>query len=262
MKKNPKIIINLSVYNSYKNLKKIIFGISSLKLNIVKIFIIDNNSSNTIKQKLSIIKKIKNLYKIRLKLIINEKNYGFGGSQKILFSQLKNEKFDYLVNLGTSGRYNIKSVMLDVKKNINSQRDYYLFSRFLNKKNIINYSKIRIIFNLIFITITKVLTKTYFTDPGQSTYILKKNIINKFSIIGVKNITNNSHFPHFFNIKIFKLNLNYKEIPILWKEGNIKSHLKPASYVLIFMFSVFKYFFTEEFFIEKNNKFKFKKFNF
>ena len=89
MKKNPKIIINLSVYNSYKNLKKIIFGISSLKLNIVKIFIIDNNSSNTIKQKLSIIKKIKNLYKIRLKLIINEKNYGFGGSQKILFSQLK-----------------------------------------------------------------------------------------------------------------------------------------------------------------------------
>tara|TARA_B100000787_G_C16171735_1_gene286875 strand:+ start:773 stop:1561 length:789 start_codon:yes stop_codon:yes gene_type:complete len=262
MKKTPKLIINLSVFNSYNNLIKIISHIKSENLNITKIIIIDNNSSNSIKEKLDIIKKVKNLYPIKLKLIINKKNYGLGGSQKILFSKLKKEKFDYLINLGTSGRYNVKTVMSDVKKNIVSKKDYYLFSRFINKKSTLNYDKLRIFFNKVFIIITKMLTGTHFSDPGQSTYILKKDMIRKFKYLKIKNITNDSHFPHFFNIKIFSHNLKYQEIPILWKDGNIKSHLKPLSYVFIFLISVLKFFFTNEFVIEKKNKFYFTEYNF
>lgn len=262
MIKDQRLIINLSVYNSYKNLRKIISEIYALKLNIIKIIIIDNNSSNSTKEKLTIIKKLKSLYKINIKLVVNKKNYGFGGSQKILFSLLKKEKFDYLVNLGTSNRYNIKSVMSDVKKNIYTKKDYYLFSRFINKKSTLKYSRIRRNFNIIFIIITKILTGTFFSDPGQSSYILKRDILKKFKNLRINNITNGSHFPHFFNIKVFQLNLDYKEIPIMWKEGNVQSHLKPLSYVLIFLFSILKYFFTKEFFIEKNNKFKFKEYNY
>ena len=262
MIKDQKIIINLSVYNSYKNLKKIIYRIQAIKLNIVKIIIIDNNSANSIQEKLDIIKKLKALYKINIKLVVNKKNYGFGGSQKILFSLLKKEKFDYLVNLGTSGRYNIKSVMKDVKKNIYLEKDYYLFSRFINKKSTIKYNKMRKNFNIILIILTKIFTKTFFSDPGQSSYVLKKSILKKFKNLKISNITNGSHFPHFFNIKIFGLKLNYKEIPIIWKEGNVKSHLKPLSYVLIFLFSILKYLFTKEFFIEKKNNFVFKEYNY
>ncbi len=262
MNKKPKIVVNLSVYNSFKNLNKIISDINNSKLNIIKIIIIDNNSENSIKQKLAIIKKIKYLSKIKLKLIINNQNYGFGGSQKILFSLLKNEKFDYLLNLGTSGRYNVKSVLNDVKKNIVSRKDYYLFSRFLMKNSTLKYSKLRILFNKLFIKITKIITKTYFSDPGQSTYIIKKKIIKKFKKLRINNLTNGSHFPHFFNIRIFKLNLNYDEIPIYWKEGNVKSHLKPISYVFIFLISLFKFSLNQNFFIEKNNKFRFKEYNF
>ena len=262
MIKKQRLIINLSVYNSYKNLKKIVSGISIIKENIKKIIIIDNNSSLPNKEKIEIIKKLKNLYKIKITLIINNDNYGYGGSQKILFSLLKKEKFDFLVSLGTSDRYDIKAVMKDIKKNIKTKKDYYLFSRFIDKKSTLKYNRIRRDFNIIFTIITKIFTGTFFSDPGQSSYILKQEVLKKIDNLQIKNITNGSHFPHFFNIKIFKLNLNYEEIPIMWKEGNVKSHLKPLSYVLIFSFSILKYFFTKEFFIEKQNKFKFKRYNY
>jgi len=258
---DQRLIVNLSVFNSYKNLKKIIAGISAIKLNIVKIIIVDNNSSISIKKKLALLIKLKNLYKINIKLVVNNENYGFGGSQKILFSLLKKEKFEYLIALGTSNRYNIRPVMLAVKKNIKFKKDYYLFSRFVNRESTRNYNRVRRDFNIIFIIITKIFTATFFSDPGQSSYILKKKILNKFKNIKVNNITNGSHFPHFFNIKMFKLNLRYKEIPIMWKEGNIKSHLQPLNYVLIFSLSIIKYFLTGEFFIEKKNNFKFKIYN-
>ena len=255
-----KVIINIQVYNSFKNLGKIFDRINNSRLNIVKIYIIDNNSPIIIDEKLKIIKKFAIKPKIKTELIINKINYGYGGSQKILFSLLKKEKFDYVLNLGTSNRYSIKKVLNDVEKNITLLKEYFLFSRFINRKSTENYNTVRRDFNIIFILITKIFTQTFFSDPGQTTYLMSSTLLKRLNKIKPKNITNGSHFGHFLNIKIFKLGINYKEIPIMWRDGNIKSHLKPLNYIIIFSLSIVKYFFTHEFIIEKKNKFKFKRF--
>ena len=257
-----KILINLSVFNSFKNLNKIFYKINKSKIKIKKIIIVDNNSTIPLNKKLSIANDLSKKYRIKICLIINKQNYGFGGSQKILFAYLKNIDFDYLINLGTSDRYKVLAVMKDLKKSINKQYDYYLYSRFLNKESTRKYNRVRRDFNIIFILLTKILTGTYFSDPGQSTYILTKKLFKKLDKLNIKNITNGSHFPHFFNIKLYKSSINFQEIPIFWKDGNVKSHLNAFSYVPIFLFSLIKYFFTKEFIIKKNNTFKFKIFNF
>ncbi len=259
---NKKIIINIQVFNSFKNLNKIFKNIKISKLNIKKVIVIDNNSSLKLVDKIKIIKQIKKKYKININLIINKSNHGYGGSQKILFSLLKRENFDYVLNLGTSNRYSIRAVLSDVKKHIVSEKEYYLFSRFINKESTKNYNKIRRDFNIIFILVTKIFTQTFFSDPGQSTYLMKSKILKQFNKIKVKNITNGSHFAHFLNIKLYRLGIKYKEIPIMWKEGNVKSHLKPLSYVVFFSFSLLKFFLTGEFFVEKINKFKFDTYKF
>ena len=256
---NKKIIISIQLFNSFKNLEKILKNISKSKLNILQIILIDNNSATTLINKIKLLKKIKKKYKIRIKikLIINKINYGYGGSQKILFKSLKKTNFDYLLNLGSSNRYNINEVLKNMEANVNTSKEYYLFSRFINKESTLNYNKIRRDFNILFIFATKIFTKTFFSDPGQSTYIMHSKLFKKLDKIKVKNVTNGSHFAHFLNIKLYKLNLNFKEIPIFWREGNVQSHLKPLNYVIFFCFSLLKYFFTNEFIIEKHNKFKF-----
>ena len=80
-----KIIVNLFVYNSYKNLNKIARSLYLSKLNIKKIFIIDNNSSNSLREKKALLKQIKKVYNLKIILIVNSKNYGMGGNHKILF---------------------------------------------------------------------------------------------------------------------------------------------------------------------------------
>lgn len=255
-----KFIINLFVYNSYRNLKTIFKYLYLSKINISKVIIIDNNSSNSVANKKKIIKSINYKYNFNISLIVNKKNYGLGGSHKILFSLLKKEKFDYFLNLGTTNRYYISKVLKDVVKNYKKKYDYYLFSRFLNKTNTKNYNFLRKVMNIFFIKLTRLLTKINLTDPGSSTMVVSQRSFKKIKQSIFIDITNGSHFTHFLNIKFCKLKLKCLEIPIVWKEGNVKSHLNAVSYVFILFFSLIKFALTGNFFHERNNNFSFQSF--
>ena len=259
MSQNPELIFNFLTYNSLHNLENIFEEIFKTNLKINKIFVTDNNSKIEESKKIELINNLKSKFFNDIVLITNDKNYGIGGSQKITFNIIKNEKFDYFVNLQTSNRYDPKIVINDIKKNLSSNKDYYLFSRFLKKDNTKNYSFLRKIANKFFILLTKILTKTYFSDPGNAQYAIKKDLFNKVSLEDVKKITNGSHFPHFLNIKLYNMKIDYIEIPINWSDGNLKSHLNSFTYPIILLFSLIKFFFTKSFFLEKKNDFKYKK---
>ena len=259
MFKNSELIINFPTYNSMHNLEKIFDALFKSDLKIKKIFITDNNSDIPDSKKIELVNNLKSKFFNNIILIINNENYGIGGSQKITFDYLKNENFDYFINLQTSNRYDPRIVINDIKKNIISQKDYYLFSRFLIKENTKNYNLVRKFANKFFIFLTKILTKANFSDPGNAQYLIKKNFFNKIDLNEVKKITNGSHFPHFLNVKLYNMKIDFKEIPINWGEGNIKSHLNSTTYPIILLSSLIKYFFSKNFFLEKDNNFKHKK---
>ena len=52
-----------------------------------------------------------------------------------------------------------------------------------------NTGKVSIIGNIIFIIITKIFTRTFFSDPGQSSYIFKRSILKKFKNLKINNIS-------------------------------------------------------------------------
>ena len=259
MSQNPELILNFLTYNSLHNLEKIFDEIFKADLKIKKIFITDNNSEIEDSKKIELVNNLKSKFFSNIILITNDRNYGIGGSQKITFDIIKNEKFDYFINLQTSNKYDPKIVISDIKKNLTSKKDYYLFSRFLKKDNTKNYSLLRKIANKIFIFLTKILTKTNFSDPGNAQYVIKKDLFNKIDQDEVKKITNSSHFPHLLNIKLYNMKIDFIEIPINWSDGNLKSHLNSVTYPIILLFSLIKYFFTKSFFLEKKNDFKYKK---
>jgi len=259
MSQNPELIFNFITYNSLHNLEKIFEEIFKTNLKVKKIFITDNNSDILEEDKIKLVNHLKSKYFNNIILIINAKNYGIGGSQKITFENIKKENFDYFVNLQTSNRYDSKIVISDIEKNLTSKKDYYSFSRFLKKNNTIDYSQLRKFANILFIFLTKVLTKTNFSDPGNNIYVIKKDLFNKIDQEEIKKITNSSQFPHLLNIKIYNMKVNFIEIPINWSEGNLISHLNSITYPIVLLSSLIKYFFTKKFFLEKNNNFRYKK---
>ena len=261
MKKNY-FIISLPVYNSYKNLNLIFKNFCKKKINITKIIVIDNCSNNSISEKKKIISKLKLLYKVNIKLIINEDNYGIGGSQKILFENLSHEKYDFLVNTTTSGRYSVKKLVQNIVKLKNINFDYISFSRFMKNSNLSKYSRLRTIGNFFFIFLTKFLTKCNFSDPGSVTYLISKKFFDKIYNKNIISLTNSSQFPHFFNIILSHNIIKFKEAPIDWSSGNVKSHLKWFSYCIVLLLSLMHFFFFNKFFKEKKIIYKYKIINF
>jgi len=258
--KNYNFILSLPVYNSYKNLNIIFKNFCKKKLNIKKIIVIDNHSDKSLSQKKQIILKLKLLYKIDIKLIINKKNYGIGGSQKILFENLVDEKYDFLINATTSGRYNVKKLFNSIIK-LEKRYDYVLFSRFIKKSNLNNYSKLRIVGNFFFIFLTKLITNCRFSDPGSATYLMSRNFFKKIYNKNIISLTNSSQFPHLFNIIICSQVIDFNEKPIDWTSGNIKSHLKWFSYCFVLLLSLINFLFFKKFFDEKKITYKYQVIN-
>jgi len=257
MKSNEKYIIALSVYNSYQNLQNILIDIKKSSFNnlIKKIIIVDNNSEETLTNKIKLIKYLSRKYKKKIKLIVNNKNYGLGGSQKILFNSLKKEKFTYLINAHTSGRYKIINQLKFIKKT--KKYNYIIGSRFLNKEATKNYSLLRKTFNLFFIKLTRLATGCKLSDPGSAIYIVSKKLL--FKIIPVaNNLTDYSHFNHLLNAIIYKEDSFIFEFSMNWKEGNIKSHLNPINYIAILFLSLASFYFSKNFYKIKKVNFKFK----
>ena len=261
MKIKEKIIISFSVYNSYQNLESIFIDIQKSSFNNVvkKIIIIDNNSKININQKINFIKSLSKKYKKKIKLIINYKNYGLGGSQKILFKILKKENFTYLINAHTSGRYKIINQLKFINKT--TKHDYIQASRFLKKSDSKNYSLLRKVFNYIFKQLTIFTTECKLSDPGCAIYMISKKLLFKI-MPTINNLTNYSHFNHLMNVVIYKHNPSIYEYPIVWNEGAIKSHLRPINYVTQLFLSLIFYYFNKKFYKIKNINYKFKTYKF
>jgi hypothetical protein len=75
--------------------------------------------------------------------------------------------------------------------NLAKKYDYIIFSRFLSKSNIKNYSKIRSIGNLFFIKLTLFLSRCSFSDPGNAIYCISFELFNKlkFSLLSSSMLT-------------------------------------------------------------------------
>ena len=261
-KKN--IVIYLPVFNSFQNLDEIFFSFGSLDLNIVKIIIIDNASNVPKNEKLKIIETLKKKHSYEILFLINQQNYGIGGSKKILYKILENIKFDYYCSILTSRRFNVNELIKTINNHIVDEFDYLIFSRFLNDANTRDYNLLRRIGNYFFIYLTKILTGCKFTDPGSIIYLKSKKCFDLILDLNTSDLTNGSHFGHFLNILIYKYsnNIIVKEVNINWKEGNVKSHVNGLQYSIILLLSLLKYFFTNKFFKSAKKEFKFEEFRF
>ena len=255
------IVIYLPVFNSFQNLDEIFYSFKLLNLNVIKIIIIDNASNTPKNEKITIIKNLKKKYLYEIIFLLNEENYGIGGSKKILYKTLENLKFDFFCSILTSKRFDISELVFTMNREIQHKFDYLIFSRFLNYKNTKNYSLLRRVGNYFFIYLTKFLTNCELTDPGSIIYIKNRKCFDLIKDLNISNLTNGSHFGHFLNILISQLkkNIIIKEVEINWREGNIKSHVNGIEYSVILFLSLFKYFFTKKFFKPQKKKFKFEK---
>ena len=222
-----KNLIFVPVFNNQLQIDKILEDLKQLDPSkFDTLLIIDNNSSDST---FKIIENKKHNFKYKLHLIKNKKNIGLGGSFKVAINYALNNKFDYIFHYHGNSMNSISDLLKILnEEDVYSNLDFYFGSRFEKKSVVENYSKIKILGNLIFNFIFSFFLKTKLTDLGGSINVFKvSNFINRFFL----NFSNDLTFQYYIILYAAHYKKNYKFFPLKIKI-NHKSNVVALKHII------------------------------
>lgn len=217
-----KILLFIPCFNCEKQILRVLQSLNEKVFNLVnEIVIVDNRSEdNTLAVVEEFIKKHrkKNLFK----LFLNNENYSFGGSHKVVINYAKENLFSHILVLHGDDQANINDI---IKQNIlnNLDLDCFMGSRFLIDSDAKSYSKIKKLGNIIFNLTFSLFSKKKINDLGSGLYLIKVSVFEDRKYI---NFPDNLTFNYYLTLYMAKNNFNLKYFPISWREEDQVSNVK------------------------------------
>ena len=227
-----KILIFIPAYNVEKKITKVLKKIPKIVFNKynIKILVIEDNSSD---KTLSVIKKVikKKGDKIKIYLIVNKKNKGYGGVQKIAFNYAIKKNFKYVIMLHGDNQYPANKILLLIKPLLTNKYDAVFGSRMINSINALKGGMplYKFLGNIALTFFQNLVLSSNLSEfhSGYRSYKVSSLKKTKF-----KSNTNDFHFDTEIIIQFLKNNLKIKEIAMSTHYGDEISHLKSIPYGL------------------------------
>ena len=227
-----KILIFIPAYNVEKKIAKVLKRIPKIvfkKFNI-KILIIEDNSKD---KSLIVIKKIikKKINRIKINLISNKTNMGYGGVQKIAFNYAVKKNFKYIVMLHGDNQYPADKILLLIKPLLTGRFDAVFGSRMINSLDALKGGMpvYKFIGNIALTYFQNLLLSSKLSEFHSGYRSYKVSSLKK---IKYKSNTNNFHFDTEIIIQFLKKKFTIKEIAMPTHYGDEISHLKSIPYGL------------------------------
>jgi len=227
-----KILIFIPAYNVEKKITKVLNKIPKIVFNKynIKIIVIEDNSND---KTLSVIKKvIKNKGdKIKIYLIVNKKNKGYGGVQKIAFNYAIKKNFKYVIMLHGDNQYPANKILLLIKPLLTNKYDAVFGSRMINSINALKGGMplYKYLGNIALTFFQNLVLSSNLSEFHSGYRSYKVSSLKK---IKFKSNTNDFHFDTEIIIQFLKNNLKIKEIAMSTHYGDEISHLKSIPYGL------------------------------
>ena len=227
-----KILIFIPAYNVEKKITKVLNKIPKIVFNKfnAKILVIEDNSSD---KTLSIIKKVikKKGDKIKIYLIVNKKNKGYGGVQKIAFNYAIKKNFKYVIMLHGDNQYPANKILLLIKPLLTNKYDAVFGSRMINSINALKGGMpvYKYLGNIVLTFFQNLVLSSNLSEFHSGYRSYKVSSLKK---IKFKINTNDFHFDTEIIIQFLKNNLKIKEIAMPTHYGDEISHLRSIPYGL------------------------------
>ena len=231
--------INLYIptFNCENQISKVLDSVYPYQELFNQILLIDNCSSdNTV-----ITVKKKNLKKI--KIIVNKKNLGFGGSHKIMFDHMLNENIKYGLILHGDNQADISNIIPHINNKTFLKFDALLGARFLHGSKLINYSFFRTLGNIFFNKMYGIVLKKKIYDLGSGINLYSKECIED---LNYRVFNNDLTFNYQNTIHIFKNKKKITFFKITWKDEGQISNVKIFNQTIIIIKILLKYVFFKK----------------
>ena len=236
-----KILIFIPAYNVEKQILRVLkrIPIELLKKYFIRILIIEDFSKDNTKQVIENYIET-NVNNNLIQLINNEKNYGYGGVQKIAFNYSIKNNFDYVIMLHGDNQYEPEKIAEFISNLLNSDVDAVFGSRFINPKKPLDSGMPfnRYVGNRAVTFIQNLIVGTKMTEFHSGYRSYKINILKK---INFEKNSNDFCFDSEIIVQMAKLKFVIKEIPIATVYADEVSNLKPIPYGINVLISTVKY---------------------
>ncbi len=163
-----KIIIGIPAFNEEKNIASIITKLR----NITETIIVCNDGSSDLTSEIA--------ERMGAQVINHEKNLGYGGAIRSIFSKSKDMEGDVLVTFDADGQHRIEDIESVIDPIINNRADLVIGSRFLdeNDQEVPKYRKVGI---KVITKITNASLKQKLSDSQSGFRAYSKKVLNELN---------------------------------------------------------------------------------
>jgi glycosyltransferase involved in cell wall biosynthesis len=223
---DKKLIIYIPAYNAAITLPKVLDRIPSHILSFAsKILVVDNHSSDET-QKVALNYKEKNSLD-KLTVIRNEKNLGYGGSQKVAYRYCIENGYDYVVMLHADGQYSPELLEKIISTLIDTNSDMVFGSRMAGNPLKGGMPLHRYLGNRFLTTLQNITLGTKLTEFHSGYRVFR---VDALKDIPFNNLSDNYHFDTEVIILLKHMNKKITEITIPTFYGDEENYVNIWKY--------------------------------
>lgn len=228
-------LIAIPCYNCETQIVRVLDDLAKLKIDNTSDILLINNRSTDKTQNIALAKIQSLLNKKRYTFILNDQNYGLGGSQKVAFNYAINTNYDFVTILHGDDQASVADYPRLITNSINNHCTT-LGSRFMKKSKRFGYQKSRVVGNIVLNFIFSIVTLRMTKDLGSG---LNTFLVSDLKKISYSKLTDSFNFNVELLLSFFKLHLKLKFLPITWSETDQISNAKNLNVALSMLKSLF-----------------------
>jgi dolichol-phosphate mannosyltransferase len=220
---SERILLFIPMYNCERQISRVVGQLSpEICQFISEVIIVDNRSSDG--SQAAAIAALKAAAHIpSAKVLLNNKNYGLGGSHKVAFDYALAQGFDYCVVLHGDDQGSIADLAGLIKTFSHRNVDCLLGARFMHGSTLVGYSTLRTLGNHVFNVLYSLVSRKRIFDlgAGLNLYAVRALSDRKYHL-HADDLTFNYHMI----LRSIADEWRIRFFPIVWREDDQISNVK------------------------------------
>lgn len=219
---NEKILLFIPTYNCAKQIPRVIDQLThQVRTHLAEIIVVDNRSTDESRQ--NAIEALRRLRGASCKLLLNDRNYGLGGSHKIAFNYALQNGFDYVIVLHGDDQGDLRDLIPLLSGGAHRNADCLLGSRFMRDSRLEGYSLVRTVGNIVFNLIYSLVSLRAIKDLGSG--------LNVYSVAALRGkgwLKNPDDLTFNYCMLLRSISENWRILyfPLSWRESDQVSNVK------------------------------------
>lgn len=217
-----RILLFIPTYNCCAQIPRVLAQLTPPIAGLLsEVIIVDNGSRDGTRE--AVIEALSDLSSVSAKVMLNDRNYGLGGSHKVAFNYAISHGFDYCIVLHGDDQGSIADLVPLIEEGEHRNHDCLLGARFMRGSKLEGYSPLRTFGNRFFNTAFSLLSGRRLWDLGSGLNIYRVSSLKNHSY---RRHPNDLTFNYHMILHSVSRGDSLLFFPILWREADQVSNVK------------------------------------